>query len=113
MSIEKTRAYVTAKIWQAIAQSEIDLSGVPKEQQTDFVNHLAENLLITVNDVLDQVDNQETPEVDDDGIDEKILWEGRPFLSLLEKYVVTTERLKIIRGLVSRDIENFVHAGFP
>ncbi len=37
----------------------------------------------------------------------KILWEGRPFLSLVETYLVTSERLKIVRGLFNRDVEIF------
>jgi hypothetical protein len=39
--------------------------------------------------------------------EEKILWRGRPFLSLVEDYVVTNERIKIIQGFLSKDIENF------
>ena len=38
---------------------------------------------------------------------EQVLWEGRPFLSLVEYYVLTSERLKIRQGLLGRDIENF------
>jgi uncharacterized membrane protein YdbT with pleckstrin-like domain len=40
--------------------------------------------------------------------DEMVLWEGRPFLSLLEHYTVTSQRIRIRRGLLSRatdDIE--------
>jgi uncharacterized membrane protein YdbT with pleckstrin-like domain len=44
-------------------------------------------------------------EVDEN--DEKVLWKGRPFLSLVENYTVTSERLKIITGLMSRHVENF------
>jgi len=36
-----------------------------------------------------------------------LLWEGRPFLSLVESYQLTSERVKIITGLVSRHVENF------
>jgi hypothetical protein len=38
---------------------------------------------------------------------EKVLWQGRPFLSLNESYVITTERIKIIHGLISRRVENY------
>jgi len=40
--------------------------------------------------------------------DERILWEGRPFLSILTHYQITTERVRIIHGLLGRsrdDIE--------
>jgi hypothetical protein len=38
--------------------------------------------------------------------DEQVLWEGRPFLSLRERYIVTNERVRIISGLVGRNTED-------
>lgn len=35
--------------------------------------------------------------------EEQILWKGRPFMSLVERYVVTTERVRIIRGMLTND----------
>jgi hypothetical protein len=48
-----------------------------------------------------------TAEDEVDESDERILWKGRPFLSLVENYTITSERLKITTGLVSRHVENF------
>jgi hypothetical protein len=105
MTIKETHSQIVASIWQAIAQSKVDLSGVPKEQQDEMVSKIADHVMITMNDLLDQ-DRDELP-VELDDADEKILWQGRPFLSLVESYVLTNERLKIVKGLLSRDIENF------
>lgn len=104
MSIEQIRARVTASVWQGIAQSGVDLSTVAQEDQEKLVSRISDNVLLTMNTVLDEVAE---PAMTDDSSDEQILWEGHPFLSLVERYVVTSERLKIIKGLVSRDIENF------
>jgi uncharacterized membrane protein YdbT with pleckstrin-like domain len=35
-----------------------------------------------------------------------VLWEGRPFLSLLTHYTVTSQRIRIRRGLLSRDTDD-------
>jgi len=35
------------------------------------------------------------------------LWQGRPFLSLVEFYTLTNERIKIVHGLIGKDVENF------
>ena len=109
MTLEQTRAQIIANVWQAIAQSGIDLSTVPKEDQEKLAAAIADGLLETVDKMLEEAQPTDPPEnmgLDDEAA-EKILWEGRPFLSLVEKYIITSERLKVIRGLVSRDVENF------
>jgi hypothetical protein len=111
MTIEKTRAQLSAAVWQAIAQSGVDLSSVPLEQQQALVAQIAENLLLTVDDFLEEVQGPPpavaAPSEEADESDEKILWQGRPLLSLVEKYVLTNERIKLVKGMLSRDIENF------
>jgi len=107
MSIDKIRAQVISSVWQAIAQSGVDLSAVPQDQQEKLVGKVADNVMLTMDAILDESTPQkpETQALDSD--DERLLWEGRPFLSLVESYQLTSERVKIITGLVSRHVENF------
>ena len=107
MSIDQTRAQVISSVWQAIAQSGVDLSSVPQDQQENLVGKIADNLLMAVNAMLDEEEPLTVEEDEVDENDEKVLWKGRPFLSLVENYTVTTERLKIITGLMARHVENF------
>lgn len=106
MSLEQSRSRVVASIWQSIAQSGVDLSAVPQEQQQKLVATIADNVLVTMDALLDEIPQAEA-EPEEDELGEKILWRGRPFLSLVETYTLTNERIKIVRGLVSRDVENF------
>ncbi len=106
MTIEQFRTQVIANIWQAIAQSKVDLSSVPQDQQVQLVEKIADQTLVTLNSLLDEADEAEPAEETSD-TEEKVLWSGRPFLSLVEHYTVTTDRLKIVRGLLSRRTENF------
>jgi hypothetical protein len=109
MNLEKIRAKMIASIWQALAQSGVDLSAVPKNEQEKLVGKITDSVLVT----MDQILEKEIPPMPtesyavDEDINERILWEGRPFLSLIERYTLTTERLKITRGLVGRKVENF------
>lgn len=103
MSIDQNRARVTAAIWQAVAQSGVDLATLPREQQDRLVAAIADGLLSTVNQMLDEVAPPVSPEVSGD---ERVLWEGRPFLSITERYVLTTERVRLYSGLIGRDIED-------
>ena len=107
MEIEKARAEVISSIWRAVAQSSVDLSAVPQEEQEKLVGKIADNVLVTLNTYLDEVPKaQPAIEVDADQ-GEEVLWQGRPFLSVVESYVITSERVKVVKGLISRDIENF------
>jgi Bacterial PH domain len=112
MSIDQTRAGVTGRIWQAIAQSGVDTSSIPRDQLDKLVGAIADSVLHTVNEMLDEV-GATAPVADSDAdaqAGEQVLWEGRPFLSLTEHYRVTSERIRITKGLLSRgreDIELF------
>lgn len=106
MAIEHTRAQVIANIWQAIAQSGIDLSSVPQDQQEALVAKIADNIMLGMNLMMDEEESNLAEEIEI-GEDEQVLWSGRPFLSMVETYAITTERIKIIKGLFSRDLENY------
>ncbi len=107
MTIENIRAQVVASVWQAVAQSGVDLSAVPHEEQEKLVGKIADSVMLSVNSMLDESQAMEEIKEEFDEHGEQVLWEGRPFLSLVEYYVLTSERLKIRQGLLGRDIENF------
>jgi len=108
MNLKNIRAKMVSSIWQAFAQSGVDLSTIPTEQQEKLVSKITDTVLVTMDQVLDdEVLPASAEAVADDGTEERVLWEGRPFLSLVEHYTLTTERLKITRGLVGRKVENF------
>ncbi len=107
MSIDQTRHQIIASVWQAIAQSGVDVSAVPQDQQEKLVSKIADNLMLTVNAMLDEAPEPKPAEEPVDEFGESVLWEGRPFLSMVEYYILTSERLKIRQGFLGRDIENF------
>lgn len=109
MTIENYKTKVKSSIWKAIAQSGLPINTIPMEQQNKFVDHLTDDLLIVVNDLLEDVSSplsasKAAMDLDEE---EKLIWEGRPFLSLVESYTLTNERIKVIKGLIGKDIENF------
>jgi len=109
MNLENIRAKMISRVWQALAQSDVDLSAVPTEQQEKMVSKIADAVLVAMDEILDDeispISEAATSDTDDD--EERVLWSGRPFLSLIEHYTITTERLKITRGLIGRQVENF------
>jgi hypothetical protein len=115
MTIERIRAQIISNIWQAVAQSGVDLSSIPQEGQEKLVGSIADKVMVTMDSILDEVTQPEVveqstgqlPAQQTTEVEEKILWQGRPFLSISESYVITSERLKIIRGMLSRRVENY------
>ncbi len=107
MSINQIQTTVTARVWQAIAQSGIDISGVDRGDMDKLVQIVVDAALEAVDDQLNSVASA-TPaaKFTGGGAEEQVLWEGRPFLSLTLRYVITNERVRIIEGLLGKNYED-------
>ena len=106
MSINQVRANIKGSVWRGIAQSGADLSSLPAEQQTKLVDGITNSVLLAMNDVIEDAQKSSKPEVPQVDGDETLLWEGRPFLSLVEFYTITSERIKVVKGMFGKDTEN-------
>ncbi|MBE2225409.1 MAG: PH domain-containing protein [Anaerolineae bacterium] len=118
MSINETHAKIKAGVWQTIAQSEIDVSGIQKETLNELVDLIVDAAMEEIDVQMDTpmaaFDEEEASDViktavsndilEDDK--EDILWQGRPFLSMVETYTVTDERIRITNGFFGKSTEN-------
>jgi len=107
MEIEKIRTQLIGSIWQAVAQSSVDLSAVPQDQQEKLVAKIADNVMVTMDSILEEEASTKADDEKPDDQDERVLWQGRPFLSIVANYTITSERIKITTGLLARNVENF------
>ncbi len=103
-NIEEIKTKARERIWKSIAQSGTAITSIPQEELDALVNAMLDGMMVLVDESLEDAG---LPGRQDDGSvlesDEKILWEGRPFLSILTHYQITTERVRIIRGLLGKD----------
>lgn len=107
-TVAEAKARITTRIWQSIAQSGVSVAAIPQDQLDALVNSIADGVLVALDEAFSdaglstrqEIVQSLAPAADSE---EKILWEGRPFLSLVTLYQVTTERVRIIRGLLSKD----------
>jgi hypothetical protein len=110
MSLPEVRAKVKAGIWQAIAQSGVNMSSLSQTEIDRLVGAITEGVLKEMDDFLSQASGQPVstaaPVTDDDDDVEKVLWEGRPYLSLSTHYTITNQRVRIKEGLLGKDIED-------
>lgn len=108
MALEQERARIIARVWQSVAESGVSLSSLPQDQVEALVGTIADNMLVTLNELLGEAaPPAAVAEAAAQGLEaEQTLWEGRPFLSISEHYLITTERLRITRGLFSQTRED-------
>jgi hypothetical protein len=111
-STQEIRARVRGRVWQAFAQAGVSAAPLSAERLEALVDEITDGVLLEVDDALeppapaDQPAANAAPAAEGAIGDEEVLWEGRPFLSLTERYTVTTERLRVERGLLGRDRED-------
>ncbi len=104
MDANEFKSRLTARIWQSIAQSHVELSSIPRDQLETLVNAVSDGVVETLAGLSSEtgLDWDTTAEV----TDELVLWTGRPFMSLVEQYRVTTERVRVRSGLLAKENEN-------
>lgn len=107
-SLQEVQARIKARIWQAIAQGEIDTAELPKESIEKIVEAVTETALLEMDEALGEslAENTSTKLSIEDVDDEDILWSGRPFLSLNLHYTITDERIRITEGLLGKSKED-------
>ena len=79
------------------------MSAIPQDQMTVLVDAIADGVLLAVDELLN--DAGLPSQLDDVAPvtgEEKSLWQGRPFLSVVTRYQITTERVRIVRGLLGK-----------
>ena len=108
----EAQARIKARIWQSIAQSELDLSSLDKETLESLVDLVTTEALIEMDEQLGESwtegKSMEAPLADEDleRNDEQVLLEGRSFLSVSMYYKVTNERIHISEGLFGKTHQN-------
>lgn len=104
MNIGEARARIKARAWRSLVQSEVDVKGYDQAALDDIISIVADAALMELDDEIIGSLQQERSEQDAFAAGaEKVLWEGRPFLSMNTSYVITDERVRIIEGMLAKD----------
>ncbi|MCB0078367.1 MAG: PH domain-containing protein [Anaerolineales bacterium] len=118
MSVFDQRERIKRRIWQAMAQSGVNITSLSEDDQTQLVDSIADNMVLELDNLLTEVGTPvvqqalSTPPptvvlgISDDDPNERIIWEGRPFMSIATQYTLTNERIRVRNGLVSKARED-------
>lgn len=105
MNITEARARIKARAWRDLAQSELDVKGFDQNTLDELITLVSDAALLELDEgMAGTVEKASTQDLA--GSDEKVLWEGRPFLSLNTAYIITTERVRIVEGILGKDRED-------
>lgn len=107
MPLKESHSRIKSRIWQAVAQANLDLSALSKNDQESLVELAADAAMLEIDELLGSALSAEAPEYAVfEEADEKVLWEGRPLLSITERYLLTNERLRLAKGLLGKERED-------
>jgi hypothetical protein len=117
MERTQIRKAVAAQFYQSLAESGVEITSLPHSELQALVNAFADGLLAAL-DALEEEEAQlsrspmtmnvaqagstgaQATPVDVE--EEELLWTGKPYLTIGIRYELTTQRLRIIRGLLGR-----------
>lgn len=120
MNEQTVRQVVTARFYESLAQSSVEVTAIPQPQLQAIVNALADGVFAALDAMETEADHPFAAAVtrSDDNTDahapdtsipiaepgetEELLWSGRPYLSIGVRYELTTQRVRLIRGLLGR-----------
>lgn len=109
MNQQEVRKAVTSQFYQSLADSGVKVDAIPQAQLQAVVNALADGVFAALNSAESEGDrNLAATSVElnvDPAAAEELLWSGRPYLSIGIRYEITSQRLRIIRGLLGRSVE--------
>ncbi len=106
MNKDQIRDIVNRSFYGSLEESEADLSALPPGQLQALVRAMSDSMYA----VLETMAEEEgpgpaaSPAAGASG-EEEVLWSGKPLGSFGERYELTTQRLRIYRGIWSRQIE--------
>ena len=119
MQRDHIRQMVQERFRDSLAESNVTISAIPAPQLTALVNALADSIFTVMEGLEDEAaemapppsprfvgDPQDAPDQPSGpSRPEEVLWHGRPFLTIGTRYELTTERLRVYRGILGNRIE--------
>lgn len=107
MNINKLETKINETIRNVMDKSGVQLNSASEADKEKLIDEITNSVLFTFDDYINESTDITNSDEFSIETDEEILWKGRPFLSLTESYIITSERIKVISGLIARKVENY------
>ncbi len=90
----EARKILSAQFSQSLAESGVEVTAIPRDQLQAVVDALADGVFAVLDGIEDEAVGPET-----------LLWRGRPYLTIGIRYELTSQRLRVVRGILGRRLE--------
>jgi len=106
MNKDQIRDTVNRAFYTSLEESETEVNALPPGQLQAIVRAVSDSIF-AVMEGLDEASPATGPlqSEGESSLEESVIWSGKPLLTLGEKYELTSQRLRIFKGVFSRDIE--------
>jgi len=115
MQRDEVRQTVSTQFFQSLSESGTQITALPPEQLKAIVDSMADAMFSAIAAVEDEQSaipasrSMTTPAYATEGaleeVEETHVWRGRPYLTIGTVYEITTQRIRIIRGVLGNRIE--------
>jgi hypothetical protein len=114
MDRNQIRQVITAQFYQSLAENRVQVQSIPQSELQAIVNALADGVFAALSAVEDEGVGPVAsaprsagppPAATEGEMPETLLWRGRPYLTIVSLYEVTTQRICISRGLLGHTVQ--------
>jgi hypothetical protein len=113
MQREQMRQIITAQVYQSLSENNLQIKAIPPNELQGLINALADGVFAAVAAAEAEGDAESgqrmaaVPMASEGASqpEEQKLWRGRPYLSIGLVYELTTQRLRILRGILGSTID--------
>ena len=117
MDREQFRKTITTEFYDSLAARGVEVTAIPQAQLQAVVNSLADSVFAGIRELLEEDLSDLPPRAavagdastlataTSDAAAEEVLWTGRPYMTIGTRYELTTERLRIVRGVLGKRLE--------
>jgi hypothetical protein len=119
MQQDQMRQLVSSAVQQSLAESGIVITAIPSAQLQALVNALADGVFSALSAMEEESDKSSAANMAQASqslipppanpapapVEERMLWRGRPYLTIGTVYELTTQRFRILRGILGNQIE--------
>jgi hypothetical protein len=116
MQRDEVRQLVSSEFQRSLAETGVQITALPANQLQAIVSAMADSVFAAIAAVEDEAPGMPAPRRSTAGaegestmtterIPEEHLWRGRPYLTIGTVYEITTQRIRVIKGLLGNHID--------
>ncbi|MCB0061696.1 MAG: PH domain-containing protein [Caldilineaceae bacterium] len=115
MQRDEIRQTVSTQFFESLAESGTQITALPQDQLKAVVEAMGDAMFAAIAAVEDEQSgvpadvmamSSRAIEGEEEDVEETELWRGRPYFSIGTIYVLTTQRIRIIKGVVGKRIDD-------